>query len=73
MRHCCETVSFCRVILLSSLSVERKKDSIEQMVLDLFQNCDVPEEVSVTFDPEIDLDDDTAGRCRYEFFFFCLQ
>ena len=27
------------------------------MTLDLFQNCDVPEEVSVTFDPEIDLND----------------
>ena len=34
------------------------KDSVEQMALDLFQNCDVPEEViSVTFDPEIDLND----------------
>ena len=30
------------------------KDSVEQMILDLFQNCDVPEEVSVSFDPEID-------------------
>ena len=29
------------------------KDSVEQMTLDLFQNCDVPEEVSVTFNPEI--------------------
>ena len=33
------------------------KDSVEQMILDLFQNCDVPEAVSVTFEPEIDLDD----------------
>ena len=33
------------------------------------QNCEVPEEVSVTFDPEIDLDDDAVGRSRYERFF----
>ena len=33
------------------------KDSAEQMILDLFQNCDVPEAVSVTFEPEIYLDD----------------
>ena len=39
------------------------------MTLDLFQNCDVPEEVSVTFDPEIDLDDDAVGRSRYERFY----
>ena len=31
------------------------KDFVEQMTLDLFQNCDVPEEASVIFDPEIDL------------------
>ena len=29
----------------------------------------MPEEVSVTFDPEIDLDDDAVGRCRYEWFY----
>ena len=29
------------------------KDSLEQITLDLFQNCDIPEEVSVTFDPEL--------------------
>ena len=42
------------------------KDSVEQMTLDLFQNCDVPEEVSVTFDPEVDLNDDAVGRSRYQ-------
>ena len=42
---------------------------MEQMRLDLFQNCDVPEEVSVTFDPEIELDNDTVGRTRYERFY----
>ena len=40
------------------------KDSVEQMTLDLFQNCDVPEKVSGTFDTEIDLDDDTVDRSR---------
>ena len=45
------------------------KDSVEQMTLDLFQNCDVPEEVSVTFDPEVDLNDDAVGRSRYERFY----
>ena len=44
---------------------------MEQMRLDLFQNCDVPEEVSVTFDPEIDLDDDTVGTS--ERFYACSQ
>ena len=39
----------------------------DQMTLDLFQNCDVPEEVSVTFDPEVD--DDAVGRSRYERFY----
>ena len=38
----------------------------EQMTLDLFQNCDVPEEISVTFGPKINLDDNTVGRSHYE-------
>ena len=35
------------------------------------QNCDVPEEVSVTFDPETDLSDDAVavGTSRYERFY----
>ena len=41
------------------------KDSVEQITLDLFQNCDVPEEVSGTFD-QVDLNDGTVGRSRYE-------
>ena len=45
------------------------KDSVEQITLDLFQNCDVPEEVSGTFDPEVDLNDDAVGRSRYERFY----
>ena len=44
------------------------KDSVEQITLDLFQNCDVPEEVRVTFDLEMDLDDNSVGRSRYERF-----
>ena len=48
------------------------KDSVEQIKLDLFQNCDVPEEVSVTFDPEVHSNDDAVGRCRYERF-YCVR
>ena len=44
------------------------KDSVEEMALDLFQNCDVAEEVSVTFDPEVDLNDDAFGRSAYKFY-----
>ena len=29
------------------------KDFVEQMTIDLFQNCDVPEGESVIFDPEV--------------------
>ena len=29
----------------------------------------MPEEVSVTFDPEVDLNDDAVGRSRYERFY----
>ena len=52
------------MFLLSSLSVGamKIKDSGEQITLDLFQNCDVPEEISITFDPEVDLNDDAVGR-----------
>ena len=45
------------------------KDSVEQITLDLFQNCDVPEEVSITFDPEVNLIDAAIGRSRYEQFY----
>ena len=48
--------------------------------LNLFQNCDVPEEVSGTFDPEIDFEDDAvshrlsyARRSRYERFYSVLS
>ena len=40
------------------------KDSVEQMALDSFQNCDAPDEVSANFDSEKDLDDDIVGRSR---------
>ena len=39
------------------------------MILDLFQNCDVPEEVSGTFDLEADLNDDAVGRSRHVRFY----
>ena len=40
------------VITICCLGVMKIKDSVEQITLDLFQNCDVPEEVSGTFDPD---------------------
>ena len=43
--------------------------SFDTITLDLFQNCYVPEKVSETFDPEVDLNDDAVGRCRYERFY----
>ena len=46
-----------------------RSKTVEQITLDLFQNCDVPEEVSGTFDPEVDLNDDAVGRSRYERFY----
>ena len=43
------------VIIICCLRAYKIKDFVEQMTLDLFQNCDVPEEASVIFDPEVDL------------------
>ena len=48
---------------------ERPQRSVEQITLDLFRNFDVPEEVSGTFDPEVDLNDDVVGGCRHERFY----
>ena len=45
------------------------KDSVQLISLDLFQNCDLPEEISVTFDPEVDINDDAVSRSRYEQFY----
>ena len=42
-----------------------RSKTVEQITLDLFQNCDVPEEVSGTFDPEVDLNDDIYGGSRH--------
>ena len=64
-----EILSSDFVVLISVVCAMKIKDSVGQMTLDLFQNCDVPEEVSVTFDPEIDLDDDAIGISRYERFY----
>ena len=47
----------------------QRSKAVEQITLDLFRNCDVPEEVSGTFDPEVDLNDDAVGRSRYERFY----
>ena len=43
------------VIIICSLGTMKIEDSVERMTLDLFLNCGVSEEVSVTFDPEMDL------------------
>ena len=45
-------------VAICCLGAMKIKDSVEQITLELFQNCHVPEEVSVTFDPEVDLNDD---------------
>ena len=34
-----------------------------------FISFDVPEEISVTFDPKVDLNGDAVGRSRYERFY----
>ena len=34
-----------------------------------FISFDVPEEVSVTFDPKVDFNDDAVGRSRHEQFY----
>ena len=43
------------------------------MTLDIFQNCDVPEEVSGTFDPDVDLNDNAVVRSRYGFILFASR
>ena len=42
---------------------------MEQITLGLFHNFDVADEISVTFDPEVDLNDDAVGRSHYEQFY----
>ena len=42
------------------------KEATEQIALDLFQSCDVPEELSEAFDAEVALNDDAVGRSRHE-------
>ena len=54
------------VIIICCLGAMKIKDPLKQITLDLFQNCDVPEEVSVIFGPEVDLSSDAVGRSRYE-------
>ena len=55
---------------MSSMSSgEKRPKTVEQIALDVFQNCDVPEKVIGTFDPEVDLNDDTVGRSRHKRFY----
>ena len=37
------------------------------------RNCDVLEQVIVTFDPEVDLSRDAVGRSHYERFYLVLK
>ena len=46
------------VIIICCLAAMKK--TVEQITLDLFQDCDVPEEVSGNFDTEVDLNDDVV-------------
>ena len=58
----------CHHYLLSGCHEDQ--DSVEQIsLLDLLKQIDVPEEVSVASDPEVDLNDDAVGRSRYERFY----
>ena len=54
---------FVVIGVICCLRAIKIKDFVEQMMLDLFQHCDVPEEASVIFDPEVDLlnSDDAVG------------
>ena len=54
---------------MSVVWVPSRSKTVEQITLDLFQNFNVPEEISVPFDPEVDLNDDAVGRSRYERFY----
>ena len=58
------------VVVICCLGAMKIEDSAEQITSDLFKNCDVPEEVSVTFNPEVDdLNDDAVRRSHYEWFY----
>ena len=47
------------------------KKTVEQITLGLFQNCDVPEEVSGIFYQEVDLIDHWWISPRARFYFLC--
>ena len=42
----------------------KMKESAPEIALDLFQNCDFPEEISDCCDVEVVLNDDAVGRSR---------
>ena len=54
------------VMYICCVGAMKIKESAEQIALDLFQNCDVPEELSEAFDVEVVLNDDAVGRSRHE-------
>ena len=52
------------VMIICRLGAMNMKESVEQMTFDLFQNIDVHDGVSVSFDPEVVLNDNAVGRFR---------
>ena len=50
----------------------KMKQSAQQIALDLFQNCDFPEELSEPFDAEVVLNDNAIGRSRYALIVFAV-
>ena len=46
----------------------KMKESAQQITLNLFQNCDFPEELSEAFNAEVVLNDHAVGRSRYDRF-----
>ena len=48
------------------------KYSAEQITLDSFQKCDLPEEVSATFDLDVDLNDDAVDLATRDLILFVV-
>ena len=61
------------MLLLSFISVVCARTAPE-IALDLFQNCDFPEELSEAFDAEVVLSDNAVGRSRLDQYNgFCMK
>ena len=53
-------------IYICGVCAMKMKESAPEIALDLFQNCDFPEELSEAFDAEVVLNDDAVGGSRYD-------